>query len=647
MGRIIIFTIDSCSFCHRVKKELQHRCLPFVEIPVDCFPERKVDMFELSGKMTVPQIFMNTRWIGGCDELIKLLDTWDSEGDYWQRYLEEVARQPDPVDYRLSHPMTPLGLTELFQSSDHHRDPSATGGDECFVDGWIPLPGNPPTRATFGEVTSILVQEMPREKLAYLAKYYQDCFTGCQGVDALMQIFPALCPSQDPNNAEDRLRAVGFGNLLMRCGIMHHVANHHQYVDTKDYYYRLQPFHQPYLLNSFLSQQQVSLSLTSHMKESSTFRPEEDTSSSGPNTVLSASGALKLLTNLQRLLSDIETRATGRDGIDFLATKDYSDPAFIQLEEGSCRLQCMDGICLASTMTDAEKTVFGIHLYNTMVRHAQIKVGLPTTASQRRAFFTGVKYKVANQILSLDDVEHGFLRANTRHPYHVKQQFLGDDARRAWTTKKLDPRIHFTLWCGAKSCPQLNEFSVENLDEQLQLASESFCLDDNNVVVDENTNTLTLSMIFKWYKSDFGCASSKDLPEVVLGYLPEGSEKHAALSAMIIQSKTPGSYSPGQRRFTRGMPRSSSPDMRSKPPDNRETWGGKSTSQRTGDGVKVKFIPYDWAPQAAPGKFATFTRSNLKTTETSLRAPFSKRAIAGLTMGGMPSNFRNKSDRKQ
>ena len=393
-----------------------------------------------------------------------------------------------------------------------------------------------------------------------------------------------------------------FGRLLQRCGVIHHVCNEHSFQDTPNYYYRLQPFHQPHVLNSFQCQHQVFLGLPSHVHENPSFESDEDTTHNDPH-LFTVTGALKLLNKLQKLVADIEVRATGRDGIDFLQTKNYHDAAFVELEEGSCRLQCMDGISLACTMSDAEKTVFGIHLYNVMVRHANIKLGVPTTASQRRAFFTGVNYKVANQILSLDDVEHGILRANTRHPYHLKPQFIGEDPRRAWAVSELDPRIHFTLYCGANSCPPINNYTVENLNSELQLAAEAFCLDDHNVVVNPETNTLTLSMIFKWYKSDFGCAASKNLPKVVLGYLPEGSDKHKALALMIRASKD---------------------------------------SRPSREGIKVKFMPYDWAPQAAPGKFVKFSSAALKTTETSIKAPFSKRAMASLTHGRQPLNRRNK-----
>lgn len=39
----------------------------------------------------------------------------------------------------------------------------------------------------------------------------------------------------------------------------------------------------------------------------------------------------------------------------------------------------------------------------------------------------------------------------------------------------VDPRIHFALVCGAKSCPPIKLYSADNLDEGLGGAAEAFC----------------------------------------------------------------------------------------------------------------------------------------------------------------------------
>ena len=65
-----------------------------------------------------------------------------------------------------------------------------------------------------------------------------------------------------------------------------------------------------------------------------------------------------------------------------------------------------------------------------------------------------------------------------------------------------DPRIHFALNCGAVSCPPIAVYSGEDLDSQLDDATKGF-LEDNTTVNTED-NSISLSMLFKWYKEDFG-----------------------------------------------------------------------------------------------------------------------------------------------
>ena len=117
------------------------------------------------------------------------------------------------------------------------------------------------------------------------------------------------------------------------------------------------------------SLQRVIENMPKNNEVPSSFHKIEDTEHSETSSplVLTPQGALDLLTRLQKLLTSIESRNTGRDGIDFLSCKDYEDPDYQMLEEGSCQLQCMDAMALAGSMSDNEKLVFGIHLYNIMV----------------------------------------------------------------------------------------------------------------------------------------------------------------------------------------------------------------------------------------------------------------------------------------
>ena len=81
-----------------------------------------------------------------------------------------------------------------------------------------------------------------------------------------------------------------------------------------------------------------------------------------------------------------------------------------------------------------------------------------------------------------------------------------------------DPRIHFALVCGAKSCPPIRLYSGSNVEEGLAGAAEAFCADD--VAVDVARGVVTLSKIFKWYGGDFA-KDKLGLLEAISAYRPD------------------------------------------------------------------------------------------------------------------------------
>ncbi|CAB4033822.1 serine threonine- kinase endoribonuclease IRE1-like, partial [Paramuricea clavata] len=90
---------------------------------------------------------------------------------------------------------------------------------------------------------------------------------------------------------------------------------------------------------------------------------------------------------------------------------------------------------------------------------------------------------------------------NRPHPSSPNPLFNDSDPRLQYSLQSVDPRIHFGLVCGAKSCPAINVYSTTNLERGLKVAAENFC--SQEVHVDMNVKRVTLSKIFLWYKSDF------------------------------------------------------------------------------------------------------------------------------------------------
>lgn len=73
MAEVEIYTTMLCPYCHRAKKLLKNKGVDFSEIDVMMQPRRKSEMISRAqGQRTVPQIFIDGRHIGGCDDLYAL-----------------------------------------------------------------------------------------------------------------------------------------------------------------------------------------------------------------------------------------------------------------------------------------------------------------------------------------------------------------------------------------------------------------------------------------------------------------------------------------------------------------------------------------------------------------------------------------------
>ena len=71
--RILIYTSNNCTFCNSAKELLINKKLKFEEINISENVGLKEEMVKkTNGLMTVPQIFINSKHIGGFEELNKL-----------------------------------------------------------------------------------------------------------------------------------------------------------------------------------------------------------------------------------------------------------------------------------------------------------------------------------------------------------------------------------------------------------------------------------------------------------------------------------------------------------------------------------------------------------------------------------------------
>ncbi len=73
MAAVKMYTTQVCPYCLRAKALLKQRGVAQIEeVRVDLNPTERQAMMDLTGRRTVPQIFIGSTHVGGCDELIAL-----------------------------------------------------------------------------------------------------------------------------------------------------------------------------------------------------------------------------------------------------------------------------------------------------------------------------------------------------------------------------------------------------------------------------------------------------------------------------------------------------------------------------------------------------------------------------------------------
>lgn len=150
-----------------------------------------------------------------------------------------------------------------------------------------------------------------------------------------------------------------------------------------------------------------------------------------------------------------------------------------------------------------EKLAFWVNLYNTIVVDAVVALGVKQSVKEVPEFFRRVGYRIGAHRLTPDDMEHGILRANARPPFRPLRPFGPRDPRRAFAVSPPDPRIHFALVCGSRSCAPISSYDAGKIGEQLEAAARSF-VNSSEVLAVPEENRLLLSEIFRWYAEDFG-----------------------------------------------------------------------------------------------------------------------------------------------
>ena len=154
-----------------------------------------------------------------------------------------------------------------------------------------------------------------------------------------------------------------------------------------------------------------------------------------------------------------------------------------------------------SLKSDEEKKAFWINIYNGYTQVLLKKN--PDQYKSRNKFFKRKQINIAGKIFSLDDIEHGILRrSKIKWSLGYFNKIFTNKTERELRVDKLDYRIHFTLNCGAKSCPPIAFYNPENLNPQMDIATKAYLMAEANY--DKESNKVYLPALMSWFRRDFG-----------------------------------------------------------------------------------------------------------------------------------------------
>jgi len=206
-------------------------------------------------------------------------------------------------------------------------------------------------------------------------------------------------------------------------------------------------------------------------------------------------------------------RALVPDGETVPYTELAHAPRFARFRQMTLALRGFDPALLEGRRA---RTAFWINVFNALVVDAVICFGVQDSVREALGFFRRAAYQVGPHRFSLEEIEHGLLRQNRPPLPRLPRPFDAEDRRALLGPGMLDPRVHFALNCGTRSCPPIAFYEALRLDEQLEAAAASFI---NAEGVRLEDGAVVLSPLFDFYADDFGGAAG--VRSWVLRYLTD------------------------------------------------------------------------------------------------------------------------------
>ncbi|CAJ2648533.1 unnamed protein product [Trifolium pratense] len=191
-GRIILYTRLGCRESKEVRRFLYMKRLRYVEINIDVYPSRKMELEKISASTSVPKVFFNGILIGGMSEL---------------KTLNDSGNLDDKIEFLITE-------SPSFQGPF----PPLSGEDDVSSSGAI-------------DELALIVRKMKesivvKDRFSKLRRF-TNCFLGCEAVDFLSE-----------DQYLERKEAVEFGRKLAIKLFFQHVLDSENLFEDGNYFYR-------------------------------------------------------------------------------------------------------------------------------------------------------------------------------------------------------------------------------------------------------------------------------------------------------------------------------------------------------------------------------------------------------------------------
>merc|ERR1740129_628974 len=310
-----------------------------------------MDMLQLTNRCTVPQVFFNSRHIGGAAEFEAL-----------------IAGIPDPAALHAEILNEGPGPNAVLLQKPIHS-PRASVAPSPHEDPILCVSGESLTYRDLQALCEAGVNVKDRKRRMGM-QTFKKCFTGHDLVDFLMKQF----------RLNSRPDAVQLASQLFFSCFFNEVDGTRLFQDN-DRLYRFQ-LHEVGLWKA-LNVQRI-------------WCPPDGCISS------TVERPLATLRRLSDALSDICKAHTNSQGlVDYQAVAE--DPRTAEFDHAACELQLVS----LPALEPATRAAFVINLYNMAVTHAVAVLGAPSDHGARLAFFNGVRYQLERHCYSMNDLESG------------------------------------------------------------------------------------------------------------------------------------------------------------------------------------------------------------------------------------------------